>query len=73
MKWNKKIKVKTYPKEYETREREIFLFWPLTIDNVTRWFEYAKVEEIFYYGTSYIFVDESSPVTGKWYMKRWLD
>lgn len=73
MKWIvKKRKSKEHPKEYEIRQRSMFLWVPKKIDEEVRWLEWVTIEEIFYYDASYIPGRESTPVTGWWCAKRFI-
>jgi len=72
MKWKKKEKI--YPKEYSTRQRYIFTWYPVTISGETRWLWFYKVEEIHYYGTCRLLGDEKFyPEFGFWSYSRWID
>lgn len=60
MRWQKKYK--TYPKEYSTRIKRGFLFFPKIIDREYRWLEYTaweqrRVQSIF--GEGYVWMNES--------------
>lgn len=68
MKWIKKLKYKNYPDHGETRTIQKFLLWPVTINKETRWLEWTKYTETFYYGSSNIpeLKSRETPVTGLW-------
>jgi len=72
MRWKYIKKEKKYPKEFEKRIRRIFLFFPKTIENETRWLEFSVIEESFYYGKSYIDPIDSY-VNGWWNPIRWCN